>query len=619
MRTSSGDTEYMYINYTIPNNVTSAKIDYGTSIDGDLYRFSHNIPNSCLMNTYLQIRITFNPLSSTKKLFSCYDNSSSWSQIVASGGDLFSEESITWQVETGYPSDLWLEVGELTGTNDWNYTGSLSTTEEVEVELNETKIENYLINCVYDENNICEVPINMFSATDGGVDFTNLNLNYSLIINPIVIDGGILNDYLKTQNGTTNLTFSYESSISSGINITDLKINYISGNETYTVLAHDTTYANNISYNVTYYHSGWDLSLPRNIQFIEFVPRTSKSQAVQPKGQTSNTPILNISNLNYDSVMADYYMLNNETHSCVDLYASEKSGIIPNFDNGVVLSMPLSAEYIDFENNLTLSTPLYPYHTGVMTNFVGNSSTLLTDGYFAGTTALVFDGSATARVSVSDSDELDLLGDLTISLWVNSDNFSSEDIMLHKESGNVPKGGYTLRLVDGMVNFRVRNSDSLTSEIESVTTLNLNTDYLVTVTHIRSTGITNLYINGFLDKSETFTRFISLTNSDLGIGNTAIGFKSFNGSIAQPRIYNRSLTQAEITELYNNNPIPNENAIIMNTDWQNIKSSQSYDTDYGIWMYANYNCSGNTWRLFNPELYLRACCDGCEICSEALI
>jgi len=56
---------------------------------------------------------------------------------------------------------------------------------------------------------------------------------------------------------------------------------------------------------------------------------------------------------------------------------------------------------------------------------------------------------------------------------------------------------------------------------------------------------------------------------------------------------------------------------INENEWLQLKDYMLYGQNFGIWLYANYSCNFNDWFLFNPDSYLRACCEDC-ICGEEL-
>ena len=280
-------------------------------------------------------------------------------------------------------SNLKVDIGS-DGIYEYNGTGDFTTSTTISLDID--TINQYMDSLCNDSEEFCDIPISFISDSAGVLNIEDISVNQPT--EELSISLSNINEVLTDTNEIVNLTILIINE-SSSITFSNLNYGYIGGNQTYNFKVHDTGYTNQINYSVTYYDSNWDWFLPRNIQYLEFAPRTSKSTGVSPKGQTSTTPILNISNLNYNSLDSDYYILNNDTDGCVDLYASTNAS----------------------------------------------------------------------------------------------------------------------------------------------------------------------------DKTQ----------------------------------------------------------IKLNTSWQVINTGQEYDTNYGIWLYADYNCTGSSWRLFNPELYLRACCDGCDLCSEALI
>ncbi len=102
----------------------------------------------------------------------------------------------------------------------------------------------------------------------------------------------------------------------------DLIVYYLGGNQTVKILAHDPNYANNVTFNITYYYSDWDYSYPQYIDFFEFIPRSSQAKNVTPYGQTSSRPMMNVTALNFDSLPFNYSIHLNETYTCVNLTVS---------------------------------------------------------------------------------------------------------------------------------------------------------------------------------------------------------------------------------------------------------------------------------------------------------
>ena len=55
---------------------------------------------------------------------------------------------------------------------------------------------------------------------------------------------------------------------------------------------------------------------------------------------------------------------------------------------------------------------------------------------------------------------------------------------------------------------------------------------------------------------------------------------------------------------------------MLNSSWHTTHQNQTDQSSFGIWLYANYNCSTNAWRWWQPEISVRACCTDCDVCSE---
>jgi chitodextrinase len=158
--------------------------------------------------------------------------------------------------------------------------------------------------------------------------------------------------------------------------------------------------------------------------------------------------------------------------------------------------------------------------------------------------ALTFDG-VNDLVTVQDSDTLDLTTGMTLEAWVRPTTTASWRTVVTKEQSN--------NLVYGLFS----NSDGAhPSSIVSIGS-NLLQDIargsspLPTAawTHVASTydgSQLRLYINGSQSGSRAVTGAMSNSNKPLQIGGNKVWGEWFQGQIDDLRIYNRSLTQAEL-------------------------------------------------------------------------
>lgn len=248
-----------------------------------------------------------------------YDyNSNEWYTGSGSGYDGIKmyEEGVWWNA---VPSNLWFEAGVINGTRDWNYTGAFNISD---VSRNfSAKISSYLASCTADTEGYCTVPLTLYS--DGAtVNVTNLQVNFTYAVNPIVLSNNIISRFQNQSSDTNNLlnlSIKVISTLNGTLQITNLSIKYAGGNYTMKVTSHNTSYTANQSYNITWYHTRWNYTFAPYVQFIEFIPKTPTSKNVSAYGQLSGKPVLNFTNLGYGGRPANFSLQINSTYSCVNI------------------------------------------------------------------------------------------------------------------------------------------------------------------------------------------------------------------------------------------------------------------------------------------------------------
>jgi len=195
-------------------------------------------------------------------------------------------------------SNISIDLGS-NGDTDWTYNNTLnSTTSPQNVSLSLT-----------DGTKNSDYGIKITSGSSGIILINNSIFNSS--INPIELDE---DEFENCDDCKINFTFSGDN-----ITVDGLQVDYKGGNKTYTVLAHDSSYSNNQSYDITYYYSKWDYNLPSNIDNIYFYPWGPTATSVEPFGQSSSIPIMNITSEAYDGPGINFSVLLNQTHSCVNM------------------------------------------------------------------------------------------------------------------------------------------------------------------------------------------------------------------------------------------------------------------------------------------------------------
>ena len=108
----------------------------------------------------------------------------------------------------------------------------------------------------------------------------------------------------------------------------------------------------------------------------------------------------------------------------------------------------------------------------------------------------------------------------------------------------------------------------------------------------------------FIPKSPTSKNVSAYgqTNSTpiLNITNYGYGGRNTNLSV----YLNQTSSCVNLTMSLNNNKSA---GTIINSSWINLVNNKNYLNTTNIWMWADYRCSYNSWKLFNPYLYFRQC------------
>jgi subtilisin family serine protease len=177
--------------------------------------------------------------------------------------------------------------------------------------------------------------------------------------------------------------------------------------------------------------------------------------------------------------------------------------------------------------------------------------------------AYEFDGDGD-YIEAADSTSLDIPGALTLSFWMKSDSLIGDDGALISKSADNAKwfSGpsnkvYEIGILNNIIYFQVSNGSINGLIAESSTSLTDGNWHHVVATWNGSEGDGSMLY--YFDGSEvaedteiapTFTQ-IQAISSTLNMGGQNSGAYSFNGSIDEVIIFNRSLSEAEVENLYN--------------------------------------------------------------------
>ena len=183
-----------------------------------------------------------------------------------------------------------------------------------------------------------------------------------------------------------------------------------------------------------------------------------------------------------------------------------------------------------------------------------NGATLTTDRFGSVNSAYSFNGTSNF-IKVLDNDLLDLTQNLTLSAWISPNSVVNEQAIFGK--GKISsQTGYSLLhnvLTPKKTGISIQNQPIPVSEAHiNSSTLNLNTWYQLVGTYNGSE--LKLYLNGILVNTvSTSLQLMPNSLTDLFIGCELSGFRFFSGKIDDIGIWNRALTQQEITQLFNQN------------------------------------------------------------------
>ena len=163
-------------------------------------------------------------------------------------------------------------------------------------------------------------------------------------------------------------------------------------------------------------------------------------------------------------------------------------------------------------------------------------------------------GGTSDWISASDSASLDIAGDVTIAVWVFPRSIHGDLLFVHK----VNAYGLQYRTVSGGADtdglaFLFSNDSSGSSWTTFTTAIQLQTNQWqhIAGTYSTSSGECRFYVNGAFVSDGGFIQKLTIPNSS---GPLAIGgyntVKFFDGLVDEVRVYGRTLSAEEITQLW---------------------------------------------------------------------
>jgi hypothetical protein len=154
--------------------------------------------------------------------------------------------------------------------------------------------------------------------------------------------------------------------------------------------------------------------------------------------------------------------------------------------------------------------------------------------------------------SLADTPNLNFgTGDFSITAKIRLNNISGINTILYKRD----TGFYYFRIGENQVSFGISDGTDTYQPLTTTASLVANKDYYITVALSRVSGV-SIYVG---DVAQSFTATGSvITTSISNAGNLILAAPYnfnplfFNGKIYYVRLWNRALTQAEVTKLYGN-------------------------------------------------------------------
>jgi len=245
----------------------------------------------------------------------------------------YSVNELSFILETAQSANYTLDIG-FDGTVEDNYIFTSSGLRQANFSQGLT---NYLANCTADSLGICTVPVYLSSKVPATYVLSNLQINYT--INPISLSASALNSYLANNctgtaaNTTCNIPIKISSSTAGNITASYL-LDY-EGFGSYQWNLTDATGSTVYDSRIINVTSSWiNRTYPKNIRYVEFIPKTKNDKNVSASGQNTNNPIWNFTWNNY-KLNANMTLWINNTFSDINVTASSNCS---GPSNGITLN-----------------------------------------------------------------------------------------------------------------------------------------------------------------------------------------------------------------------------------------------------------------------------------------
>jgi len=216
--------------------------------------------------------------------------------------------------------------------------------------------------------------------------------------------------------------------------------------------------------------------------------------------------------------------------------------------------------------NVSNSTNAILYNATIINNVSINEN-----GYNDNSSSALFNASQNQYISIPSINVLST--GLSFTFWFKSNN--SGDWARIFDFGNGPGPNNILAaILSNNMAFYISNNNNVTQQYDVISNINNNIWYHVSWT-ISTSGLWSIYLNGNLVNtfSEQYPAQIFTNLNYIGKSNWD-GNPYFNGNIADFRIYNSVLSNADVSSIYStslkSSSIPEKNIDILSTGYNNL-------------------------------------------------
>lgn len=209
-------------------------------------------------------------------------------------------------------------------TTDYTISGNFTSTNgTITISMASADISSALSSSNRRTNygHLYKIPLRIYSATTGQINLDTYNITYDP--NPVILNYTAIQDFLDDY-GSNSTNFTIPIAGANGtVNVSSIQFDYAGGNSTINITVRDVLNTLTLTRYITAYYSRWDYEfVPLYVNWLEFIPKSSKALNVTPYGQTNSTAILNITNYGYGGKNANLSVYLNDTSSCVNLTLS---------------------------------------------------------------------------------------------------------------------------------------------------------------------------------------------------------------------------------------------------------------------------------------------------------